>query len=99
MTEEEFKEAWGAYKELYRNYLKAQADIAWLKMTLKSVDISGSLVPGWEQRLETARQKSPLYKNYLKRGEENLAQAEKLQVSFLRMIQSMPKEPPDDLTN
>ena len=91
MTDHERKQTWEAFKTLYRHHVQALADIAALKMMLKSIEISGSLIPGWEKRLEDVRQ-TAVYKNYLERAEGDIVQAEQLLAEARQneLIEKMP---------
>jgi hypothetical protein len=84
-------EQWEILKHLYREYWKAYADIAALKMMLKAVEISGELLPGWESRLETIRS-TEIYRRYLQRGEDEIARVEREQTAarFAELLSTMP---------
>jgi hypothetical protein len=95
MTEYEYdqhKVLMDALKALYRDNVRAWADIAALRMMLKGLELSERPVsPDWEARLEACRQ-LPIYKNYLARGEVVLAQAEQ-SLSEGRLIEALLKKP------
>jgi hypothetical protein len=102
MTDQE----WDHFVELYRELWKAYADIATYKTMLKGAefamrddrpDMARQTLSGWEERMIEIR-KASFYKQYLERGEAEIALAQE-QRDEASLIEQLSKAPPPEYLN
>ena len=91
MMSPEEQEKWEVFKELHRSWMKAQLEIRLLRFQLKAVEIHGSLVPGWEERVNVMMN-DEYGQWFLAHGEEALRQAEQWHLEELtnQLLDAMP---------